>query len=149
MSDRAPKQQMIAGLLSLQTQVTPIHKNLSSSSKLINCKNQLPTGFPSERCPAVYDLWCMIYLLGLSWVAAGSVKEEIWVWGDLGLKKEIAKLIPLTIFWIIWKERNLRPFERIEVGTYSFWDKWFNFLDLLCWVMTSLEMRIFGMLLMP
>lgn len=50
-------------------------------------------------CPAVYDLWCMIYeLLGINWVMTGTVKEEIWAWGRLSMKKEIVKLIPLTIF---------------------------------------------------
>lgn len=54
------------------------------------------------RCPAVYELWCMIYsLLGLNWASTCSVIDEIWAWSGVGLNKNIVKLIPLTIFWVI------------------------------------------------
>ncbi|MDV3147660.1 MAG: hypothetical protein Q8730_02570, partial [Sweet potato little leaf phytoplasma] len=50
-------------------------------------------------CPTVRSLWCMIYeLLGIEWVIAGSVREEIWAWDGLSVKNKTANLIPLTVF---------------------------------------------------
>lgn len=48
------------------------------------------------RCPAAYELWCMVYgLLGICWVAAGSIVDEVQALGGVGLKTDIAKLIPI------------------------------------------------------
>lgn len=66
-------------------------------------------------CLVVYDLWTMMYdLLGIKWLIAGSVREELWAWKGLCNKKKLVKLIPLTIFWVIWKERNSKAFDGIE-----------------------------------
>lgn len=64
------------------------------------------------RCPIAYSLWFMVYgLLGINWVIAGTLREELWAWGNVCKQKKHANLIPLTIFWVLWKERNRRAFE--------------------------------------
>lgn len=45
---------------------------------------------------------------------SGSVRDELWVWAKICKKKTYLNLIPLSIFWVIWKERNARAFERVE-----------------------------------
>lgn len=48
----------------------------------------------------VYELWVLVYkALGISWVMAGSVKEELWVWGFLKNRCLFADVIPLSILW--------------------------------------------------
>lgn len=62
-------------------------------------------------CPVVYSLWSLICgLLGIKWVMAGSVKDELWAWARLCKKKKQLMLIPLTVLWVVWKERNNRAF---------------------------------------
>lgn len=42
------------------------------------------------RCPTAYELWSLVYgLLGICWVPAGSIEDEIWALGGVGLKIEI------------------------------------------------------------
>lgn len=54
------------------------------------------------RCPVVYELWCIIYsLLGIHWVSTGSVLAEVRAWRGIHSTKNIVKIIPLAIFWII------------------------------------------------
>lgn len=53
-------------------------------------------------------------LLGLSWVVAGSMREELWVWRGIKSDKCLINLIFLNTFWVIWKERNRETFEREE-----------------------------------
>lgn len=65
-------------------------------------------------CPLVYSLWCLIYgLVGIDWVVAGFVEGEIWAWDGLYVKKDIANLILLTVFWVIWNERNDRTSDSV------------------------------------
>lgn len=42
------------------------------------------------------------------------MREEPWAWDEVCKKKRLLRLIPLCIFWVVWKERNLRAFEGIE-----------------------------------
>lgn len=56
-------------------------------------------------CLIAYELWSMIYsLLGINWIIAGTVEDEIWAWEGLCKKRKFVKLILLTIFWVLWKE---------------------------------------------
>lgn len=74
------------------------------------CKKELETCCHLLlHCSTVQELWHMIFgLIGISWVVAGSVREEVGAWSGLGLrKKKLTRLIPFTIFWIIWKINNM------------------------------------------
>lgn len=54
-------------------------------------------------------------LLGVNWTVAGTIKEELGAWTGFGKKKKkLTRLIPLTVFWIVWKETNGRMFEETE-----------------------------------
>lgn len=59
-------------------------------------------------CPMVYSIQSMLYgLLGINWVIAGPVRDELWAWACLCKEKTYFLLISLSIFW---KERNTRAF---------------------------------------
>lgn len=45
---------------------------------------------------------------------AGSVREDLWAWENLRSRCMFADLIPLTILWTVWKERNERAFDGID-----------------------------------
>lgn len=50
----------------------------------------------------------MVYgLLGLNWVVAGTVREEIWAWSGLCLENECNKMIPLLCFGLFGRRGTL------------------------------------------
>lgn len=51
-------------------------------------------------------------LSGVIWVTTGTVKDELRAWKGLVKEKKYLELIPIAIFWVLWKERNRRVFER-------------------------------------
>lgn len=58
-------------------------------------------------CPITYGLWNDIFsLMGIQWVIAGSVKAELLAWEGIAALNKHYSLIPLSIFWVEWKERN-------------------------------------------
>lgn len=70
----------------------------------------------------------MVYnLLGISWVIIGSVKGEMLAWEGLRSSNKCHILIPLTILWIIWKERSSRIFEGKETDFGTIKDRWLYF----------------------
>lgn len=69
----------------------------------------------------------MIYgLLGIEWVIAGSVREEIWTWEGLFVKRNITNIISLTVFWINWKEKNRRIFYSAQSSLNRLKNKWIH-----------------------
>jgi len=72
--------------------------------------------------------------VGVSWVAADSVKNHLLAWeGFFGRKvkkkkKDAASVLPLVIFWCIWRECNRRVFEGIETPIQRFIDLFFKSL---------------------
>lgn len=61
------------------------------------------------------ELWNMAYgSLRISWVMVRNVKEEKWAWKGVSGWKKYLGLIPLAIFWMVRKERNIRVFEGVE-----------------------------------
>lgn len=79
-------------------------------------------------CPISHKLWAMVLgLLGLSWVMDNTVYGELLTWEGLGKRNKFFQLIPLTIFWVIWKERNKRAFDGKELDFNTLKDNWFNY----------------------
>lgn len=75
-------------------------------------------------CPITYGLWNDIFsLMGIQWVIAGSVKAELLAWESIAAKNKHYRLIPLTIFWVVWKERDNRIFEGLEENFANIKDK--------------------------
>lgn len=81
-------------------------------------------------CPFTYRLWTEIFcLIGICWVSARPVIAELLAWEGFSYIKQSYTLIPLTIFWVIWKERNKRVFEGIKVTPVYINDKWLHFFS--------------------
>lgn len=56
------------------------------------------------------------------------------MWDGLSFRRSMANLIPLTVFWVIWKERNARTFEEKECNLNRLKDRWIHYFGfiLLC-----------------
>jgi hypothetical protein len=69
------------------------------------------------HCEVAYALWCNIFSrLGLSWVMPSSVLDLCACWCSSGRTRSavVWKMVPIYIFWSIWRERNNRCFEDLE-----------------------------------
>lgn len=56
-------------------------------------------------CLAVYNIWSTVYgLMGLNWVISETVSKELWAWSGIFMRKKYLFLVPLAIFWVMWKE---------------------------------------------
>lgn len=75
---------------------------------------------------------------------AGSIREEIWAWQGIGRDVKFFSLIMLTMFWIIWKERNRRVFEGVESDVVKIRDRWFYLFGSLLLGMMCIGWRILG-----
>lgn len=69
----------------------------------------------------------IISLMGLSWVMNKNIHAELLAWEDFSSKRKMLRLIPLTIIWVHWKERNNRAFEGIELDFNKFINCWFHY----------------------
>lgn len=54
-------------------------------------------------------------------------ENELLTWKGLNKKNRFSCLIPLSIFWIIGKERNNRAFEGREDYIINIKDRWFRY----------------------
>lgn len=102
-----------------------MRRGITTANQCYLCKNCLETcNHLLLWCLYTYNLWTLVFgLLGISWVMAGSAMNEILAWeGIVGRKKQF-RLRPLTIFWVIWKERNNRAFKAKEVDFVTIKDK--------------------------
>ena len=69
------------------------------------------------HCEMAYRLWSFVFItFGLSWVVPRSIPNLLFGWWNwLGKhSSQIWNLVPLWIFWCIWKERNRRTFEDLN-----------------------------------
>ena len=73
--------------------------------------------------PAASDLWNMFCcFFGLSWVLPFSVRDALESWSSRDVDKAIksmSMMIPGTIFWCLWTERNKRCFDGISTSRIS------------------------------
>ena len=61
--------------------------------------------------------------MGVSWVQPWKVKDVLVAWRRRTKKCPtlgVWNLIPLAIWWSVWKERNRRIFEGKELSLFSF-----------------------------
>ena len=65
--------------------------------------------------PIVWGIWAAIISLpGMDWVCPLLAKDPMMEWKAFPVRKKarkIWKVIPSSIFWTIWKERNMFVFE--------------------------------------
>lgn len=47
------------------------------------------------------------------------------MWEGIRRKEKFISLIPLTVFYIIWKERTMRAFDGIDSDMVKIKDRWF------------------------
>jgi hypothetical protein len=69
------------------------------------------------HCEVAHALWCNIFSqLGLSWVMPSSVLDLCVCWCSSSRTRSavVWKMVPICIFWSIWRERNNRCFEDLE-----------------------------------
>lgn len=58
---------------------------------------------------------------------SGSAIDELSAWEGFRCRNKHHKLIPLTIFWNIWKERNNWCFENKEIDFDTIKDRWLQY----------------------
>ena len=69
------------------------------------------------HCEMAYWIWSFVFItFGLSWVVPRSIPDLLFGWWNwLGKhSSQIWNLVPLCIFWCIWKERNQRTFKDLD-----------------------------------
>jgi hypothetical protein len=69
------------------------------------------------HCDVASTMWNNIFTcFGMSWVMPRRVIELFACWWKSGRPRSVAiwKMVPICIFWCVWKERNLRCFEDLE-----------------------------------
>lgn len=66
-------------------------------------------------CSITFEMWSLVYrALGIDWVMARTVRDELWVWCLLNDRCSFADVITLTIWQMVWKERNRRTFDGVN-----------------------------------
>jgi hypothetical protein len=66
------------------------------------------------HCDVASTLWIHVFTrFGMSWVMLKRVIDLFACWWKSGRPKSAAvwKMVPICIFWCVWKERNLSCFE--------------------------------------
>lgn len=60
-------------------------------------------------CPVVYKPWTTVYsTLGISWVPADSVRDEIWVWKGLECKRGNKRKLSHLLFSGLYGRREIK-----------------------------------------
>jgi len=86
------------------------------------------------HCDVAWVVWSFFYsLLRVEWVMPSSVLDLLSGWGTLlghGPTNHIWKQVPLCVLWGLWRERNFRLFEDVEVPVVALCRNVFNMLYL-------------------
>ena len=72
------------------------------------------------HCPVAREVWSYIFrLFGVDWVISGSVLDHVAGWRNWFGKhySEVWNLVPACVMWSLWRERNKRTFEDVELST--------------------------------
>ena len=81
-------------------------------------KNGETTDHLLLRCPVSQELWNMVCsLFGVQWVMPCSVMELLACWSNKFNKlrsKELWRIIPHCLMWVIWRVRNTHTFDGNE-----------------------------------
>jgi hypothetical protein len=85
------------------------------------------------HCDVAYALWTNIFnRFGMSWVMPRRVIDLFACWWKSGRPMSVAiwKMVPICIFWCVWRERNLRCFEDLESSMEDILASFFHMLCL-------------------
>lgn len=82
----------------------------------------------SFHCEATQNLWSAFFALcGICWVMLGYVNALLHAWSGVKVSKDWRKrweLMPHSIWWTIWKKRNMRYFEGMRRSLSHLTHEW-------------------------
>jgi hypothetical protein len=86
------------------------------------------------HCDVARAVWSYFYsLFGVEWVMPSSVLDLLSAWSTLlgcGFSIRTWKQVPLCVLWGLWRERNTRLFEDVEVTVGTLYRNVLNMLYL-------------------
>jgi hypothetical protein len=85
------------------------------------------------HCNMASALWSALFIhFGLSWVILSSVIDLFACWWTSGRPRSAAiwKMVPICLFWCLWKEKNIRCFEDLERSLRGYFNVDFSSLYL-------------------
>lgn len=77
------------------------------------------------HCETIWKLWCSIFLReGLCWCCPRNLQELLLEWTHLrGISDHVLwELIPFSLCWSIWLDRNNLIFQNARFATENIWD---------------------------
>ena len=96
------------------------------------CRNGWETGVHLLlHCSMASDLWsAVLRSFGVCWVLPNSIRDLLYGWYNCFGKhdSEIWNLVPLCLFWTVWRKRNHRTFDDIEHSTSKLVELFFGLL---------------------
>ncbi|XP_059310048.1 uncharacterized protein LOC132061211 [Lycium ferocissimum] len=127
----------------LAKEVVLTHENLNKRgfhlcSRCYLCGEQAETvNHLFLHCKVTDQLWQLfLKMKKINWVKSGNIKEVMKCWnrdGNAAKKEKRWKIVPASIWWTVWKERNQRCFEDKQssmqkmkmncLAIYYFWCK--------------------------
>jgi hypothetical protein len=70
------------------------------------------------HCPVARELWNYVFRrFGVDWVISGSFLDHMAGWRNWFGKhySDVWNLVPACVMWSLWRERNNRTFEDVEL----------------------------------